>query len=158
MSASDDDAFLAAVMEVAMGCVAFGPEVETEKQLQAEMRGYSEAERIVASTWVVYNEIYNGGFWQLYGNSTGMWAPESVDGFQRIGLPEISALVEKSLAVFPDRKTAVSLTQRRKFLKSALEEVRFQHLEREFGKLEARFMPNWVRYARDHADELGVSL
>jgi hypothetical protein len=35
-------------------------------------------------------EIYNGGFWQYFFNSTGVTAPETRDGFEAIGMPNVA--------------------------------------------------------------------
>lgn len=46
-----------------------------------------------------YSEIGNGGFQQFYWNSTGAIAPETIDGYRLIGMPELAALVERSSAL-----------------------------------------------------------
>jgi len=39
------------------------------------------------------NEIQNGGFLQFFANSTGVLAPEAVEGFAVIGMPYLAAVV-----------------------------------------------------------------
>lgn len=159
MPRKDDDAIFGAVMEVAIGVPGFCAELETEQELQIYLRDYNEAERTVVSTWGVCNEVYDGGHWQLYINSTGAWPPESVAGFNRISHPHISVRVEKSLAVFLDWRTAVSTTRRRKVLRNVEEgNARFKDLDREFAKArECLFTVAQGRFARDRADQLGIS-
>jgi len=55
-------------------------------------------------------EVYNGGFWQYFFNSTGTSAPEAVEGFAAIGMPEVSTVVEEAISMlgspFPGEKVA----------------------------------------------------
>jgi Domain of unknown function (DUF4375) len=46
------------------------------------------------------SEICNGGFGQFFGNSTGVLAPEAVEGFREIGQLEVAALIEKAIGLF----------------------------------------------------------
>lgn len=39
------------------------------------------------------SEVHNGGFLQFFWNSTGLMAPESVLGFEAIGMPKLAALL-----------------------------------------------------------------
>jgi Domain of unknown function (DUF4375) len=43
------------------------------------------------------SEICNGGFNQFFWNSTGVLAPEAVEGFREIGQLKIAALVESAM-------------------------------------------------------------
>jgi Domain of unknown function (DUF4375) len=45
-------------------------------------------------------EICNGGFKQFFGNSTGVLAPEAVEGFREIGQAQVAALIEKAMSLF----------------------------------------------------------
>jgi hypothetical protein len=42
-------------------------------------------------------EVYNGGFWQYFFNSTGTSAPEACRGFAAIGMPEVAAVVSEAM-------------------------------------------------------------
>lgn len=46
-------------------------------------------------------EVCNGGLHQFFGNSTGILAPEAVEGFMAIGQPGIAEIVSKAMAMFP---------------------------------------------------------
>ena len=55
-------------------------------------------------------EVYNGGFWQYFYNSTSTSYPEAVEGFKAIGMPEVATIVEAAAerlgSPFPfDKKT-----------------------------------------------------
>ena len=43
------------------------------------------------------SEICNGGFRQLFGNSTGVLCPEAVQGFNLIGMPKTSSLLTSAM-------------------------------------------------------------
>ncbi|SLN18937.1 hypothetical protein ROA7450_00595 [Roseovarius albus] len=43
-------------------------------------------------------EVYNGGFWQYFYNSTGVSASEARDGFLAIGMREVASIVESAMA------------------------------------------------------------
>lgn len=42
-------------------------------------------------------EIFNGGFWQYFFNSTGVTAPEARDGFKAIGMPAVATLLQNAM-------------------------------------------------------------
>jgi hypothetical protein len=43
-------------------------------------------------------EVYNGGFWQYFFNSTATSAPEACDGFRAIGMDDVAAVVETAMS------------------------------------------------------------
>lgn len=43
------------------------------------------------------SEVCSGGFEQLFWNPTGVLAPEAVEGFREIGLPQLAALIESAI-------------------------------------------------------------
>lgn len=57
---------------------------------------------LLAAHWFL-SEVQNGGIMQFYTNPTGVLAPEVVKGFKRIGLLDVSVLVEKSIKVFGNK-------------------------------------------------------
>ncbi|MBU4433287.1 MAG: DMP19 family protein [Alphaproteobacteria bacterium] len=46
------------------------------------------------------SEVANGGFSQLFLNSTGVLAPEGVKGLKAIGMPQAAAIAEEAMAWF----------------------------------------------------------
>ncbi|HEX4487640.1 MAG TPA: DUF4375 domain-containing protein [Terriglobales bacterium] len=46
------------------------------------------------------SEICNGGFHQFFWNSTGILAPEAIEGFREIEQSQIASLIESALALF----------------------------------------------------------
>ena len=58
------------------------------------------AGHLFAAHWCV-SEVCNGGFHQFFANSTGVLAPEAVEGFKAVGLPETAAVVAQAMARLP---------------------------------------------------------
>lgn len=54
---------------------------------------------LFAATWCEI-EVCNGGFHQFFYNSTGVLAPEAVEGLRYIGLPKAARLVVKAVRMF----------------------------------------------------------
>jgi hypothetical protein len=49
------------------------------------------------------SEVCNGGFWQLFYNSTGVLAPDARDAFTAIGIPEWAACLDEAMRFFGPR-------------------------------------------------------
>jgi hypothetical protein len=45
------------------------------------------------------SEVFNGGFLQLFWNSTGILVPEAIESFKHIGMPELASLVNEAAAL-----------------------------------------------------------
>jgi hypothetical protein len=54
---------------------------------------------LFAAHWC-QSEVCNGGFHQFFFNSTGVLAPEAVEGFEAIGMPICASLVEEAMSFF----------------------------------------------------------
>ncbi len=57
-----------------------------------------EASRTLFAAHWCQSEICNGGFDQFFSNSTGVLAPEAVEAFRKIGMPQIAALVDQAMS------------------------------------------------------------
>ena len=60
-----------------------------------------EAVHLYALHWL-HLEVFNGGFWQFFFNSTGVIAPEARDGFAAIGMPEVADCVTAAMTRLGD--------------------------------------------------------
>src|SRR5438034_442431 len=60
-----------------------------------------ERERTLFLVWSFTSEVDNGGFEQFFFNSGGGYAPETVDALERIGAPDVAALLERAIDLFP---------------------------------------------------------
>jgi hypothetical protein len=58
------------------------------------------ASRVLFSAHWCQSEICNGGFDQFFSNSTGVVAPEGVQAFRDIGMPQIAAVIEQAMSIF----------------------------------------------------------
>ncbi len=45
------------------------------------------------------SEVHNGGFLQFFKNSTGVLAPEALEGFRLIGMPELASVMKTAMDV-----------------------------------------------------------
>src|SRR5262245_50983257 len=73
------------------------------------------------------DEVFNGGFHLFFCNSSGMLAPEAVEGFDAIGQPQIANLVRNAMATlgFPYARER----QARQAILKSLSDVSRQRLE-----------------------------
>lgn len=69
------------------------------------LRDYKELKPFIgdllSAHWMI-SEFLNGGLLQFFINPTGVLAPEAVLAFQRIGLSEISAVIQQAMDYFGD--------------------------------------------------------
>ena len=91
-----------------------------------------KAVHLFAIHWL-HIEVYNGGFWQYFYNSTSASMPEAIDGFKAIGMPEVADIVNASAkklgSTFP-----FELEERRLIVGEPFEGKRM-----DFGDLEDQF-------------------
>jgi len=86
-----------------------------------------------------HSEICNGGFHQFFWNSTGVLAPEAVEGFRDIGQTQVAALIEKGMSLFGsvyprDRKERQArLTEVSRSSLDALDETFYSLIDSEAG-------------------------
>jgi hypothetical protein len=80
--------------------------------------------QLLAATRYGIADIENGGFHQFFGNSTGVFAPEMVEWFERASMPEAARIMKMAIAKFGDSFPR-SQEVRNEFL------VRFQGAKRE---------------------------
>ena len=109
---------------------------------------------LLAAHWA-QSEICNGGFDQFFWNSTGVLAPESVAGFQAIGMKRTAALIAKAMEAFgpkyPRGRTSRWIIIR-KLRKKSQDGYALEHLEDRFYRLIQEENGGWesaaTRYAK----------
>jgi hypothetical protein len=52
----------------------------------------------VWQVWTIYSEVYNGGLWQYFANSSGEDAPVVSEALKEIGAAETAAIVEAAIS------------------------------------------------------------
>lgn len=101
-------------------------------------------------------EVYNGGFWQYFYNSTSTSYPEAVEGFQVIGMPDVAMVIEKAAKKlgnpFPFDKE-----EREKIVGPPGEEIGFEGFDEKFYELADteqffRKVPKFVPFAEKYAE------
>jgi len=96
----------------------------------------SEAERhLLATHWCDY-EVCNGGFIQFFQNSTGVLAPEAVEGYRALGLTEVASTVEAAM-----RRLGSTYPRDRPLRQAQVERLRSSSplTKRPFGDLDDRY-------------------
>ena len=100
-------------------------------------------------------EVYNGGFWQYFFNSTATSAPEAIEGYIAIGMPEVANVVERAMhkvgTPFPFEKEA-----RERIVGGPGDRMDFAELDAEFYDLADteqffRKRPKFVPFAEAYA-------
>jgi hypothetical protein len=101
-----------------------------------------EVGHLFAAHWC-QSEVRNGGFYQFFWNSTGVLAPEAVEGFRAIGLPGCAELLAEAMRYF-----GVPYPRERVARQTRLSELPGECDS--FAELNARFWAQveWARWAR----------
>lgn len=72
---------------------------DPEKFVREFRRVRPEAGHLYAAHWC-QSEVLNGGFHQFFSNTTGLLAPEAVEGFQAIGVTEWAEVLSEAMQYF----------------------------------------------------------
>ena len=120
---------------------------------------YSEVPRkighLLAAHWC-QSEVCNGGFHQFFCNSTGVLAPEALEGFLAIGMIEWAALLETAMSTF-GRIYPRDRDERCNLLPQAATGQRREQWD-PFRELDAKFYlaqhPTWEQAADAYAEQL----
>ena len=72
------------------------------------------SQHLYATHWT-QSEVQNGGLGQFFDNPTGVLAPEAVEGFRALGMPQTAATLVDAMKLFGDpypreRKTRENVT------------------------------------------------
>jgi hypothetical protein len=103
------------------------------------------SQHLYATHWT-QSEVQNGGLGQFFGNCTGILAPEALEGFRALGMPQAAAALADAMELFGDpypreRKTGEQVT-----LPTTIEDRFADLLETEAGG----FWNAGDRYAATH--------
>ena len=108
-------------------------QIEVYEGADTFLKTYAAAAQPAAAIYAAHwaqAEICNGGFKQLFGNSTGVLSPEAVQGFHLISMPKTAALLvaamEQLATPFPRERPE------RQALLAHLPKRFFDELERKF--------------------------
>lgn len=104
-----------------------GPDVFLDSYAKAP-----RAARLLYAAHFCQSEICNGGFHQFFNNSTGVLAPEALEGFRVIGQNEVAAIVKEAMSILG--QDYIRERKARQQLLNALPDEHFEHLNRRFFK------------------------
>ncbi len=126
-----------------------------EKWLESIQSAPREAVLLYSLHWL-HLEVYNGGFWQYFYNSTGTSFPEASEGFTKIGMKDVANVVDRAAAKlgtpFP-----FDIDRRRELVGPPQNRMNFEELETAFYSLADtdkyfRRLPKFVPFAEQFAD------
>lgn len=126
-----------------------------ERWLQSIEEIPSKAVHLFSLHWL-HLEVYNGGFWQYFHNSTSISYPEAVDGFRAIGMPEVATIIENAASKLGD-PFPFDKTEREEIVGPPDNRMDFTSYDEEFYELADtekifRREPKFVAYAEIYAD------
>jgi Domain of unknown function (DUF4375) len=61
----------------------------------------SDAKHLYATHWCI-SEVDNGGFLQFFWNTTGILAPEAMEGFKVVGMTNLAQVLDEAIKHFGD--------------------------------------------------------
>lgn len=102
-------------------------------------------------------EVFNGGFWQYFYNSTSISYPEAMEGFDAIGMPEVTKIIETA-AELVGNPFPFENEMRKEIVGPPNQRMDFSDLDSEFYALadtnkffrrEPKFVPCAEEYARN---------
>jgi Domain of unknown function (DUF4375) len=67
------------------------------------LQGFNDAtekQKVLFATHWTQSEIMNGGLGQFFSNSTGVLAPEAVEGFKKLGMPKCASILSEAMKFF----------------------------------------------------------
>ena len=70
------------------------------EQFLSEFNKATEKQKNLFAVHWTQSEIMNGGLGQFFSNSTGVLAPEAVEGFKAIGMPKCSSILSGAMKFF----------------------------------------------------------
>ncbi len=116
------------------------------------------ARDLIAAHWL-YSEVSNGGFHQFFHNPTGVLAPESVQGFQIIGLTDVAEMTAEAMSFFVspyprDRDVRIAALDR--YARRAAAEADREAWD-PFYRLDNRFYVSLQGHRFEHAADAYVS-
>ncbi|MBN1412111.1 MAG: DMP19 family protein [Spirochaetales bacterium] len=97
-------------------------------------------------------EVNNGGFNQLFYNTTGNYSLEILEALKKIGSTGFSNIFEKAISVFPEKDVPKDRDARKKLLLKIEEKAErvWEHLDQEFNKHDEDIYRLMVQYINDN--------
>ena len=123
-----------------------------------------EAVFLFAVHWT-HLEIHNGGFAQFFWNSTGTLAPEAVEAFRAIGMPDVAQIVGDAMSAFGDpypveksaREAILEAQEDDSVLLNALDQMTDTFYDLADTEEVFRRQPKFVPFAEEYAARAAAS-
>jgi hypothetical protein len=127
-----------------------------ETGLEPDLEG---AQRIYVMLWRCQAELYNGGIWQFFTNTNGMYDPHICDALRVVGAHEMVPTMEEAIASSRPGTPWHSAASRSAALYSAPEDVRTRvhELDDRFGPSLDGLSVKLFDFVSLHRDEFDVS-
>ena len=115
-------------------------EVDIYSGAEAFTKSFMAVRREVGLLYAAFwcqSEVCNGGLGQFFGNSTGVLAPEAVEGFRALGQPQIADLLVQAMGLL-GQPYERQRTRRKKLLDLLPTDV-YDRIARPRGDLNKKF-------------------
>jgi hypothetical protein len=135
-------------------------EFRTPYEPDERLADLTDGQRAVYALDWIRKEVSNGGFDQLFGNSTGFLTPEAIEGADYIGATEYADVLRRAAAVFPGGMVPRDRDDRTDFLDSGDHGEVLERLDDEFFALlddpERNLTTLMAIYMATHKDEFFI--
>ncbi|MGD9172490.1 MAG: DUF4375 domain-containing protein [Candidatus Thiodiazotropha sp.] len=122
--------------------------VSTEKPLF----GLSKPSYFVHLVLMYIGEVGNGGHNQYFMNPNGVYANETLEALEKIGLSEIKNVLEKAISIFPNEEIPKDFEKRKKVIESFNEETlkTLEKSTKELYKYDMKCYPRILGYLKEN--------
>ena len=138
----------------------FWPNSGSEDELSYMAEG-TPGQRAVFATTIFAWEVDNGGFWQFFHNSSGIYWQHVVDGLGLLGANDHFAAFVTALDAFPGAEPPLDWEERRAIMSEMHDEYKdgvraAENQIYRLGGFETTLFPYWITYIRSHPEEFFV--
>jgi hypothetical protein len=135
-------------------------ELRTPYEPDERLSDLTDGQRAVYSLDWIRKEFANGGFDQLFGNSTGYLTPEAIEGADYIGANDYADILRRAAALFPGGVVPRDRDARTDFIDSGDYVETLERLDEEFFALlddpERNLTTLMAIYMATHKDEFFI--
>lgn len=152
LAKSGDDDVIGELTTVIADHLALGTDEELER-----FDELPDGLRIIWATWIVEADVLNGGFNQLYWNSTGAYAPAAAEAYRLLGVVEAAEVVEQSLEILDMEKDVLEQYWKAGTLEAFSESYKHTSLgtlDARLAELEERCQKARIEFVRSRTDML----
>jgi hypothetical protein len=139
---------------------AISQRIESDsRELVESVRKLPKGQRMHYVTYVLENEVHNGGFDQFFTNSSGSYARMAVPSLDLIGAKKHAKLMRRAIAAYarqePDQKVFKVDKTVKKYLET-YKDADLGKLNSEFYEMADQLSKLRIKYIREHPDEFVI--